>query len=249
MTDAGGEFRLDIAPVDVPSARHVGTGTLWAYTPGSLVASEQIYHGALPPALSHRLVLGPPSRAPFEVYLPDAKPAVGAMIEPRSLDRDHSQIPDCLASMIGAETVTDGHGRAVMTAFSPEEINAIRVLAKGYGKQEFSFGPERCASEKKVPTLRPVGRLKGKVVRDRGVVGRRPLRVSGFSQPGDPVKRAHHRVVITEDDGQFEIPEIAEGDHGISTFPRFDFAWWAAGGIVRPASTDSPIRPEWSIRL
>ena len=132
---------------------------------------------------------------PFEVFGPDGKAVAGAMIEPRVLARNYSQVPDRLASLIGAETVTDARGRAVMTAFFPDEITAIRVTAEGYGQQEFSFGPERFDNETKVVRLRPVGGLKGRVVGDPDAMRRRPLSVASFSAPDDPLQR----LLLTHD--------------------------------------------------
>ena len=80
LTGDRGEFQLPMPVVDVPWAGWLGTGTLWAFKPGCLVPTLPIYRGAVPPGLPQRLVLGPPSRAPFEVYLPDGKPAVGALV-------------------------------------------------------------------------------------------------------------------------------------------------------------------------
>jgi hypothetical protein len=131
--DDSGAFHRDIPPVDVPWAGLVGAGTLWAHRPGSLVAFNSVYRGALPPGLPQRLVLGPPTRARFEVFGPDGTAIAGATIEPRTLARDLAQVPDRLALLIGAETVTDTRGRAAMTAFFPDELTGVRVTAKGYG--------------------------------------------------------------------------------------------------------------------
>jgi RNA polymerase sigma factor (sigma-70 family) len=227
ITNDGGQFHVEIPPVDVPWAGFVGTGTLWAYQPGTLVAWMPVYRGALPPGLPQRLALGPATRAPFEVLNPDGKTVAGAMIEPRSLTRDNTQVPDRLASIIGGETVTDARGRAVMTAFFPEEITAIRVRAEGYGQQEFSFGPERFDRETKVVKLRAVGGLKGRLTGDQDAVRHRALQVSSFSSPDDPIRRSHTRMITTDENGRFDLPELPVGPHGIRTVPGFDFGWWA----------------------
>ena len=132
-----GEFHLDVPPVDSPWAGMIGTETLWAYKFGFLVSSIPVYKGALPSDLPQRLVLGPPTRAQFQILCPDGTAVAGAMIEPRVLDRHIAQAPDRLSAMIGAESTTDFHGRALMTAFFPEEITGVRVTAQGFGQQEF----------------------------------------------------------------------------------------------------------------
>ena len=99
--DDQGRFSLDVPPVESPWLGMIGTGTLWAYRPGSLVATMPVYRGALPPGLPLRLVVGPPARALFEVHDPDGKPAAGVRIEPTVLDRHNALVPDRLAALIG----------------------------------------------------------------------------------------------------------------------------------------------------
>ncbi len=225
--DARGRFSLDIPPVEAPMPGWVGTGVLWAFRPGSLVASMPVYRGALPEGLPQRLVVGPPARARFEVRCPDGTPAVGARIEPRVLNRNNSSVPDGLAALIGADTLTSARGRAVMNAFFLEEIETIRVTFEKFGQQDFSFGSEELTSDTRVVTLQPVGRLKGRLVGEPDAIRRRSLNVSGFSRPGDPVQRSFIQEITTDDDGRFDIPAIAVGRHGIQTVPRFDLPWYA----------------------
>jgi RNA polymerase sigma factor (sigma-70 family) len=234
VTRDGGEFDLDVPKVDAPWAGSVGSGALWAYRPGSVVASMPVYRGALPLGLPEQFVLAPGSRAVFEVVGPDGNPVSGAMIEPLAFDRDTAAtIPRRLASIIGADTITNARGRAVMTAFFADELIGIRVTAKGHGRQEFSFNPGTLSAGAKVVKLHLVGGLKGKIVGDPGAVRHRALRVSSFSPPGDQPKRSYLHVITTDDSGHFDIPQIAVGPHGVSTVPRYDFAWFAGpDGLV-----------------
>ena len=119
---------------------------------------------------------GPPARAIFEVRGPDGKPIVGARVEPHFLNSHFGIVPDGLDSIIGAKTLTDLHGRAVMTAFFPDEIASIRILAEGYGQQDFSFRNQEPSTDVKTISLRPVGRLKGRLV---GGPGRDPPSPAG----------------------------------------------------------------------
>ncbi len=244
--DAQGRFSLEIAPVENVSAGWPGTGVLWAYRPGSSIASISVYRGALPPGLPQRLVVGPPARAMFEVRCPDGKPAVGAQIEPRMLCRDYGLVPDGLAPIIGADTVTDAHGRAVMTAFFPEEIASIRVNAEGYGQQEFGFGYEELTPDPRVITLRPVGRLKGRLVGEPGAIRRRPLSVSTFTPPDARVPHVYSLDITTDDDGRFDIPATAIGPHDVKTIPHCDSPWYAnSEGLpnVEPGQTTEVVLP------
>ena len=155
-------------------------------------------------------------------------------IEPWAVDRDNAHVPDRLASIIGAETITNARGRAVMTAFFSEEITAIRVAAKGFGEQDFSFVPGKLDAKAKVVRLRPAGRLKGRLVGDPATVRLRPLRVTSFSPPGEEPERASIRTISTDENGGFDIREIAAGLTVVTTVPRPDLAWFAySDGLVK----------------
>jgi hypothetical protein len=241
LADAEGRFSLELPLVDGAWPGTVGTGTVWAYRPGSLVATIPVYRGALPRGLPLRLAVGPSGGALFEVHDPDAKPVAGAKIEPQGLGRHNAPVPDRLADLIGAETVTDARGRAVMAAFSQEEIASIDFIADGYGRQVFCFGHQEITQDAKIVRLRPVGRFKGRLVGDPQVIRRQPLRVSGFATPDDPVRFSYFQEITTDDDGRFDIPTIAAGPHGIRTVERCDSPWFVrlAEGLVdvKPGQT------------
>jgi RNA polymerase sigma factor (sigma-70 family) len=222
-----GEFHFDVPKVDVPWAGMIGTGTLWAYKPGHLVSSTPVYKGALPSDLPQRLVLGPPTRAQFQIRRPDGTAVAGAMVEPRALARNHAEVPDRLSSMIGAESITDAHGRALVTAFFPEEITGIRVTAQGFGQQEFLFESRQTNIETHVIRLLPVGGLKGRLVGQLDAIRLRPLYVVDLSARDEAWQYSYKCVISTDENGRFEIPKLAVGSYGLSTVPRFDFAWWA----------------------
>jgi RNA polymerase sigma factor (sigma-70 family) len=227
FTGDGGQFNMPIPHVDVPWAGFLDTGALWVYRPGSLVASMPVYRGALPPGLPERFVLAPRTRVEFEVVGPDGKAVTDARIEPSTIDRDHAHVPDRLASIIAAETVTNARGRAVMTAFFSEELTAIRVTANGFGRQDFRFVPGKLDAGVKVVKLRPVGRLKGRLVGDPATVRHRPLRVISFGPPGERSGQAPNRTISTDENGGFDIPEIVAGPIAVRTVPRSDLAWFA----------------------
>jgi RNA polymerase sigma factor (sigma-70 family) len=249
--DAEGRYTLAVPTLEGIFPGGIGTGTLWAYRPGSLVALMPVHRGYLPPGLGQRLVLGPPARAAFEVRSPDGAPVVGAQVEPRSLRRRiHGYVPDGLAELIGADTVTDSRGRAVMNAFFLEEVEAIRVVTEKFGKQEFAFGYTEITADTRVVTLQPVGRLKGRLVGEPQAIRRRPLSVVGFSPPDAQPQRAFLHDIITDDEGHFDIPAIAVGYHGVRTVPRYDSPSYASvkGGLVNVAAGQStevvmPLKP------
>ncbi len=239
--DAQGRFSLDIAPVEVATASWIGGGTLWAYRPGSRAAFTPFYRGALAPGLPQRFVLGPPAHTVFEVRGPDGQPVAGARVEPRRLNSHDASVPEDLASHIGASTVTDAHGRAVMTAFTPEEIESVRVVSENYGPQDFRFKFQELIPEPRVLSLHPAGRLKGRLVGDPDAVRRRPLRVVSFQESNEQETSVLQQEITTDVDGRFDIPATAAGRHFVSTIPRSDFRWYASTGAseidVKPGQT------------
>jgi RNA polymerase sigma factor (sigma-70 family) len=244
--DAQGRFSLEITPAEGVMAGFPGTGMLWAYRPGSLIAFVPVFRGALPPGLPQRLVLGPPAHTVFEVRGPDGKPVVGARIEPHSLNSHHALVPDGLASLMGASAVTDARGRAVMTALFPEEISWVRVVSENHGQQEFRFSFQELIPEPRVLSLQPVGRLKGRLVGEPDAVRRRPLSVCGFSPPGELDGWSFLQDITTDDDGRFDIPAIVVGPHGVKTVPRSDLPWYASTeGLVdvKPGQTTEVVLP------
>ena len=226
VADAEGRFSLVIPPVDGPWPGLIGAGTLWAYLPGSFVATIPVYRGSLLPRSTLRLGVGPTAGALFEVHHPDGRPVVGARVLPRLLDRHIAEVPDRLADLIGSETLTDSRGRAVVAAFSQEEIRSIEVRAEGYGHQVFMFGHGEINPDPKIVRLRLVGRLRGRLLGDAAAIRRCPLSVCGFSLAEDPVRYSFSEDVVTDDEGRFEIPAIAVGPHGVRTPGRCDSPWY-----------------------
>ncbi len=137
-TDVRGQFRLEV-PVE-PDGRPE-PGMLWAYRPGdrALVAAHRINRETLPPDWPVAMVLDEPARAEILVRGPDGRPVAGARIQPRALHHEPFVVPDGLAERIEAQTLTDARGRAVLSAFFPEEIDTVIVAAPGLGRQYFSL--------------------------------------------------------------------------------------------------------------
>jgi RNA polymerase sigma factor (sigma-70 family) len=225
VADEDGRFSLDLPPVDGAWPGTVGTGVLWAYRPRSRVGTIPIHWGSSPRGLPQRLAIGPSCGALFEIHTPDGKPVAGARIEPQRVDRHNAHVPDRLAELIGAETITDARGRAAMAAFSQEEVQSIVVAAEGYGRQGFWFGHGRISTDPKIIRLRPVGRLKGRLLGDPQAIRRHRLRVLGFSAPDDPVQFSYAQEITTDDEGRFDFPMIAAGQHSVRTVDRCDSPW------------------------
>lgn len=227
--DAEGRFHLEIPPAE-KDRWNLPSGVLWAYQPGMFVGSLPVFRGTLPPGLPARLVVGPPSQAVFEIHDPDGQPIAGARIEPRVLIRKYSVVPEGLVERIGAETVTDAHGRAVLTALLPEEICTVCIVAEGFGRQQFGFGHKDVGVKTKVITLLPVGRVVGRVVGDPELVGGLSLMV-GTNSPGHRSPYPGHVELKTDRDGRFEVPIIAAGDLVVRSDRSIDRKFYVDMGL------------------
>ncbi len=225
-TDDAGHF-VFLGPLDGDkkgSSKFGGQGVIWAYRPGSLVASVVVSEPTFPAGSEARLRIEPAARTIIDIRSPEGQPIVGAHIKPRLLYRDYISAPDGLAELIEAETITDATGRAVMTAFDPEEVGTVFVTAKEYGSQQFSLGRLGDPIGPKTITLLPVGRVKGKLVGPLDAVKGRQLTV-GTNSTLHPSPYPGLFYVDVDAEGRFEVPEIAVGNLRINLDDDINSPW------------------------
>ncbi len=220
-TDDAGKFHFE-APADADDPNAPAAAALWAVRPGALVAARVLRPGTLPPGLPVKFVLGPPARAVFDVVGPDGKPVSGARVIPRAIEREASAAPDALGMLVAART--DANGRAVITAFFPEEIATIFVEAPGLGTQQFGFRPSGVGP--KPVSLFPVGRVKGRVLADDSKELRElPLVVATFhSRQVSPAAGLFH--VVTSAEGRFDLAEVPEGRLNVALLSQPGSPWF-----------------------
>ena len=215
-TKSDGEGRFVLTFTEEPSACE--RATLWAFRPGAVVASIPIDRDSLQ-GRAVRLKLGSPGRATFVVAGPDGQPVSGARVVPRTVAREVLELPEALAEL--ASTTTDREGRAIVSAFHPEELLSVRVEAAGFGIQprEFRAADGLADVGAKAITLLPSGRVSGRVVAEdpKAVAGRavRVVSSSGGRRSGD----SGIAWATTDADGRFEIPEIAAGTVTVRVLP------------------------------
>jgi hypothetical protein len=215
-SDASGRFTLSVPAPDV--YRTYRTSGIWAYRRGSLVASFSVRRGMIHPGQDVTLVLAPGANAAFDVLGPRGKPVANASIVPRVLTRERLSVPDGLAERIAADTRTDAWGRAVVTAFYPEEISTAIVTAPGFGSQQFFFfGQGELGVGPRTVDLRPTGRLEGRIVGDNGTrVSDVPAMIYARALDGDRGTSTALYFPKTGGQGRFEILDIAEGKLSIT---------------------------------
>ncbi len=167
------------------------------------------------------MVLDEPARAEFAIRGPDGRPVAGAGIRIQAIIREsYGSVPEGLAERIEARTVTNADGRAVLTAFFPEEIYAVFISAPGLGRQYCGL-------------LKFVGGAGGQD--DRPVAGRPHRGRSRRGRPGGrPEPEAHRRgrgrgplsIFRTDPQGRFAIPEVPVGELSVAGMPPAGSPWF-----------------------
>ena len=201
--DAGGRFLVSV-PGDLAGCDRA---TLWAIRDGSAATSVAIHPGEHADE-AIRLRVGRGGLATFVVAGPDGRPMAGARVVPRRVARAGSDLPEALARL--ASATTDAEGRAVLSAFRPDEVVAVRVEAAGFGVQarEFAQADGMAPLGPKAFRLAGVGRVEGRVVGvDPKAVEGRTIRLVSTSE-GHEIGLAEAR---TDGEGRFAVPAIAAG--------------------------------------
>jgi hypothetical protein len=219
QTDDRGRFRLE-----VPAAPGGGPrpGILWAYRPGAMVATRPIAEDS-PRDEPVSMVLDEPAHAEFLIRGPDGRPIAGARIRPQLVrigeSGEWAGVPDELARRIADRTVTDADGRAVLSAFFPEDVSAEFISAPGLGRQYGRpgwFDPSRGVREIRLP---PVGRIEGTVVADDPEIARGLKLTITVWDTG-------LLEVRTDARGRFAIPEAPVGELGACVTTPAGSSWF-----------------------
>lgn len=266
-TEHDGTFRLELA-TDAEGRQQIKPGVIWAYQPGKLLASYRVQPETAYPNLPLRLVIAPPVQSTFEIRDPEGKPVAGARIKPRVIHRDYwsiPSVPDGLADLIEAETVTDANGRAVMTSLLPEELGTIFVTAKGFGSQQFGVENKRHKPDpsfratgkgeipRRIITLLPVGRVTGRLVGEPAAIRGRTVLV-GTNDHEHPSPYPGLVYAKTDDEGRFSVAEVSAGNLGVYIVDRNPASPWHDqqkwSGAVKPGeTTDVELSLEKAVRI
>ncbi|APW59122.1 carboxypeptidase-like regulatory domain-containing protein [Paludisphaera borealis] len=234
-TDENGRFRLERA-ADLVGRGRSWSPTLWAYKPGGRIAHLE-FKGDLPAADEPvRLVLGPPASTPVRVLNPDGKPAKGASVRPVYLRIKAPRPPDKLLDRLGA--TTDADGRATLDGFAPVDVELLDVTVEGQIVQYLPLDPDDGTL-----TLRPLGRLKVRIVADDPKVLKGWI-ITASSHPTDAGYQGpttHWARETTGDDGRIDFPPLATGRITWDAKPPEGSNYLLAkqpGGTVRAGETE-----------
>jgi hypothetical protein len=120
-----------------------------------------------------------------------------------------------------AEVLADAEGRAPLDSVEPGDLDSVRVAAAGYGTQVIRVaGLER----EPVVTLLPAGRVEGRLeAEDPAAVRGLTLHLRTGASPTDDADRVGGEAeVVSDDQGRFVAPLIAEGNLAVFFEPRPD---------------------------
>jgi len=228
-TDDAGRFCLHIPvePIDQYGPR--SWLVLWAHKPGMRIGMRLIPRDWPPEGEPLELVLRPANRLAMRVAGPEGKPIRGARVTgARALGRP---LPQPLAEAVRAET--DADGMATLNAFAPDELDVVSVSAHGVGSQQLAL-PGAQAMGVRSLHLAPVGRVEGRILaEDPKAVRGLTIYARTWADPSDAPDKRIYRVrdtpgfggvaeTVTDADGRFVLPELAEGTLNLTFVPRQD---------------------------
>ena len=208
--DDRGRFSLDLPPVDGAWPGMIGHGD--ALGPPAVVARRSI------PVYRGRSAAGAGDSRPwsarragalFEVHDPDGQAGRGG--QDRAPVAGSSRDICRAGSPGGPHRGRHGHRRPRPRRHGRllprKRSGRFEVIAAGYGRAGRSASASaELTPDPKIVQLRPVGRLKGRLVGETEAIRRCPLSVSGFASPDDPVRYSYIQDVTTDDDGQLRHP-------------------------------------------
>jgi protocatechuate 3,4-dioxygenase beta subunit len=217
-TDSSGQFRIPQPAVGKGNGIF-GPGWLWIVTPQKQLSVFPVSKDALrPDAQPLRLKLPQPAALQVTVRDPEGKPLAGAKVSPSwrvtpdaEGNRATQPVPDVVASLV-AET-TNEHGIVVFPGVNPCETEGLRVTTPQSGQQDCWYGEPSEKTPAREITLRPVGRVKGRLAADspEAVRGRK-IEVSAWPATENRSSTVLGTAeVVTDEQGRFEVAVIAEG--------------------------------------
>jgi hypothetical protein len=206
-TDDKGAFRLGF--VREPELRYLAhrPHTLWVWAPGKAVVWRSVPRDLPPEPASVRAVLGPAPKVAVRVLTAEGMPAAGVRVAPWVVSG--RLVPEALADRLAVRT--DNEGRAALAGISPDDMTAVRAACTWGGIQHLSLPP---AGPDGVYVLRLAcaGRVEGRVTAaDPRAVRGLTLFLSTKADPSDDDWTGGFAEAVTDADGRFATPAIAEG--------------------------------------
>jgi hypothetical protein len=208
---------------------------LWAFGPRGALAMRPIPDAWPRDGEPIRLVLGQPGPVRFLVLDPEERPVADARLVPARVRG--MNLPNEMGDRLAART--DAQGRATLDIGAADEVDVVRVTSGNSGVQQHRMTQPDAAG---VRTLRllPVGRVVGQIqAGNPQAVRGLPVRVR--TDP-DPTAEASgvggFASVVTDEQGRFTIPAMAEGTLRLSIELHRDLPWRG-----QPRTSQPQVRP------
>lgn len=243
-TDEKGQFDLAVPS----SGEKAALGVLWAKAPNHRVTGVAFSPTGVVPQ-SIRVVLPHASNLRVKVENPLGEPASGVRV---TVGQAVFNIPiftkdgmvvqqvNMPASLLARCWVTtDAEGFAALPDFTEPQVGQFQFEHPDFGRQGRSSEASRTEGDALVFQFIPVGRIRGRIVADdlSQVRGRR---VVARTSPSDSrVAQAALAEAITDAQGAFEIPALAQGDLDIA-LPDFEVPRWERHPQEMPNARRTP---------
>ena len=186
-------------------------GYVWCYAKDHQIASAYVYEQLKQRSQSPiAFVLKPKADTGFLVKDAGGAPVAGARVEPlvyRVDGGNYDVMPRQLREMIARKTDADGR---VLFPEMGLDGSQVQVTAPGYGVQELRFPNLDAGPAVRTITLRPTGRLEGRLVCD-DKAALQSARVYVYQEAFEGKDTSGSAFLGVDADGRFVVPAFAEG--------------------------------------
>jgi beta-lactamase regulating signal transducer with metallopeptidase domain len=297
-TDGRGRFTLEIPVREPLFPGERRSATVWALAPGhglsTGIARDALSAEEGGPEV--KIMLRPAARTEFLILTPEGKRLAGAVVRPRqflgasgpaSETRSFEAVPNEVCQAVQGTTGADGR---VSVPGLPHDVRSVRVISEPYGTWVQAFSMTEPIPAETTIRLPPAGRVEGHLIADDPKVVRAvgillETRGSSYedttlpgvprSDPADPQRGRRfpsfgQAQVVSDNEGRFVVPAIAEGKLYVSVQIDKDLPYRAevpqslsvtnpdptrveirilpavrVEGVVRTEGTGQPIAKSW----
>jgi protocatechuate 3,4-dioxygenase beta subunit len=217
-SDRQGRFRSKLADGPLDRTLTNKPWALWAHVSGQGVASCLVPRDWPAGGPHFRLSLPPPVKVALQVVGPDGASVANVRVLPAGvLNR---AVPDELAEILAV--TTDREGRATLSGFAADDLELVRLVARGYGTQQIALPLADAAGIRRL-ALRAVGRIEGRITAaDKKAVGGLKIYAESRLDISDPAGVGGIDECVTAADGRFVISALAEGTLTLRFVPHLD---------------------------
>ncbi|MGO8748891.1 MAG: carboxypeptidase regulatory-like domain-containing protein [Thermoguttaceae bacterium] len=209
-TTEAGAFTLHVPAAWTEPGAFTPPGTIWCYARDRRIAAASAYQQLKRRSHSPiEIVLKPKVDTGFIVKDFGGSSIAGARVEPLHFFVGHYDIiPRQLREIIAKKT--DDGGRVFFPEMGRDGFFSVQVTAKGYGIQELRLRDLATEPAIRTITLRPTGRLEGRLVSD-DKTAIKSARVYVYQENFGGEHTSGTASPNVNEDGRFVVPAFAEG--------------------------------------